>query len=122
MFYLTFTLMLYRVMKTRSEPLRCRPFKTILLAYNFICVLLAGYVVWGIGTKLLSPSPYKFVCNKTVMPGTADDVNGDAAFMAHVFWVFFCAEVLGIPRYVVFYHAEVIPAGDILARLPPLLN
>eukprot|EP00419_Tripos_fusus_P031665 CAMPEP_0172779560 /NCGR_PEP_ID=MMETSP1074-20121228/202481_1 /TAXON_ID=2916 /ORGANISM="Ceratium fusus, Strain PA161109" /LENGTH=405 /DNA_ID=CAMNT_0013616523 /DNA_START=491 /DNA_END=1708 /DNA_ORIENTATION=- len=89
MFYLTFTLMLYRVMKTRSEPLRCRPFKTILLAYNFICVLLAGYVVWGIGTKLLSPSPYKFVCNKTVLPGSADDVNGDAAFMAHVFWVFY---------------------------------
>jgi len=88
-FYLAFTFMLYRVMKARSEPLRCRPFKSILLVYNFICVLLAGYVVWGIGAKLLSSSPYKFVCNKTVMPGSAEDVNNDAAFMAHIFWVFY---------------------------------
>lgn len=92
-FYLSFTCVLYRIMKARSEPLRCRPFKTILLVYNFICVLLASYVVWGVAAKMLSSSPYKFVCNKTVMPGSAEDVDGNAAFIAHVFWMFYAQKL-----------------------------
>lgn len=86
-FYLAFTLLLSRYMKQRSGPFVCKPFKSILLVYNFMCVLLAGYVVWGIGYVLLT-TPRKFVCNALV---PADEVGEKqhASFLAHVFWVFY---------------------------------
>lgn len=87
-FYLLFTFTLYRIMEARPQPLKCRPFKSILLVYNFTCVLAAGYVVWGITYVMLSGASFKFVCNKTMIPGAEDD-NGQAAFLAKVFWVFY---------------------------------
>jgi len=87
-FYLLFTLALYKIMQSRPQPMKCKPFKSILLVYNFICVLLAGYVVCGIGSALLKSS-YSFVCNKTVVPGTPEDHDGHATMMAHFFWVFY---------------------------------
>merc|ERR1719453_1744184 len=86
-FYLLFTLVLYLYMKSRPAPCSCRPFKSILLVYNFTCVVLAGYVVWGIA-RVLIHQPYNFVCNATVLPGSSEDA-GYADFMAHVFWVFY---------------------------------
>jgi elongation of very long chain fatty acids protein 4 len=86
--YLTLTFLLYAYMSRREQPFRCKPFKTILLVYNFLCVLLAGYVVWGIVTVLTSSPGHRFVCNPTVTPGSAED-DGNAAFMAKVFWVFY---------------------------------
>mmetsp|Transcript_97575 Transcript_97575/g.281562 ORF Transcript_97575/g.281562 Transcript_97575/m.281562 type:complete len:408 (-) Transcript_97575:130-1353(-) len=87
-FYLLFTLALYKIMQARKEPVKCKPFKTILLVYNLTCVMLAGYVVYGIGGALLSSS-YRFVCNKTVDPGSQEDRDGQASLMAHFFWVFY---------------------------------
>mmetsp|Transcript_33695 Transcript_33695/g.60982 ORF Transcript_33695/g.60982 Transcript_33695/m.60982 type:complete len:401 (+) Transcript_33695:63-1265(+) len=85
-FYLLFTLALYKYMKHRGEPFKCKPFRSILLLYNFTCVMLAGYVVWGIVYSATSVER-KFVCNQTVIPGENDDDH--AAFLAHVFWVFY---------------------------------
>jgi len=86
-FYLGFTFVLHRYMKQREHPFRCKPFKSILLVYNASCVLLAGYVVWGIYV-VNKTAPYKFVCNPTVTPGSDLD-RGHAEFAAHVFWVFY---------------------------------
>jgi len=86
-FYLVFTLALHRYMKQRSGPFVCKPFKSILLVYNAICVVLAGYVVWGIGYVLLT-TPRKFVCNALVH-ADSDGEKFHAGFMAHVFWVFY---------------------------------
>jgi len=86
-FYLLFTFALYKFMMYRGEPYKCKPFKGILLFYNFTCVLAAGYVVWGIVYAAMQDGR-KFVCNRTVTPGDKDD-NGNAAFLAHVFWVFY---------------------------------
>lgn len=85
--YLGFTLGLYLYMKAQPAPLQCRPFKGILLTYNFTCVVLAGYVVWGIGLKILE-NRYSFVCNETVTPRSPAD-DGSATFLANVFWVFY---------------------------------
>jgi len=87
-FYLLFTFTLYKIMQARPQPLKCKPFKSILLVYNLSCVLAAGYVVWGILYVMLNGSSFKFVCNKSRIPGSADD-DGHADFMAHVFWVFY---------------------------------
>eukprot|EP00928_Gymnodinium_smaydae_P009334 TRINITY_DN1347_c0_g1_i2.p1 TRINITY_DN1347_c0_g1~~TRINITY_DN1347_c0_g1_i2.p1 ORF type:complete len:425 (+),score=54.47 TRINITY_DN1347_c0_g1_i2:67-1275(+) len=86
-FYLGFTFALHRYMKQRAQPFACKPFKSILMVYNLICVCLAGYVVWGLACIHLT-TPYKFVGNPTIVPGSSDD-KGNAAFGAHVFWVFF---------------------------------
>jgi elongation of very long chain fatty acids protein 4 len=86
-FYLGFTFVLYRIMKARAEPLRCKPFKTILLAYNLTCVVLAGYVVFGIVYKMMH-SGYRFVGNPLVIPGSSED-DGLAEYMSKVFWVFY---------------------------------
>jgi len=85
-FYLFFTLGLYLYMKRRGVAFKCKPFKSILLAYNFICVVLAGYVVWGIVYAAMSVER-TFVCNPTIIPGGADDAH--AKFLAHIFWVFY---------------------------------
>ncbi|CAE8615478.1 unnamed protein product [Polarella glacialis] len=87
-FYLLFTFGLYRFMEQRKEAFNCKPFKSILLAYNAICVALAGYVVWGI-VYILATEDRSFVCNTTVTPGSAEDKSGSAAFLAQVFWVFY---------------------------------
>jgi len=86
-FYLSFTFILYFYMKRRAEPYKCKSFKSILLAYNSSCVFLAGYVVWGIVTTH-NMAPFKFVCNPTVIPGSAGDV-GHVNFSAHIFWMFY---------------------------------
>jgi len=86
-FYLASTLLLRCYMKQRSTPFACRPFKSILLVYNFICVLLAGYVVWGIVWVMLNV-PRKFVCNTLVHADIAGDTQ-HSSFLAHVFWVFY---------------------------------
>mmetsp|Transcript_30624 Transcript_30624/g.55872 ORF Transcript_30624/g.55872 Transcript_30624/m.55872 type:complete len:400 (-) Transcript_30624:58-1257(-) len=86
-FYLTTTFVLYKIMKARKEPLNCKAFKSILLFYNLTCVLAAGYVVVGILYAMLNTN-FKFVCNKTMVPGSKED-NGYASFLAHVFWVFY---------------------------------
>lgn len=86
-FYLIFTCALHKYMKQRASPFACKPFKSILLVYNFICVLLAGYVVWGIGYVLLN-SPRKFVCN-TLVSAKEDTENDHGNFLAQVFWVFY---------------------------------
>jgi elongation of very long chain fatty acids protein 4 len=87
LFYLVFTGALHRYMKQRSSPFQCKPFKTILLVYNFTCVLLAGYVVWGIVYCLIN-APRKFVCN-TLALADAEGEKQHASFLAHVFWVFY---------------------------------
>eukprot|EP00928_Gymnodinium_smaydae_P009333 TRINITY_DN1347_c0_g1_i1.p1 TRINITY_DN1347_c0_g1~~TRINITY_DN1347_c0_g1_i1.p1 ORF type:complete len:425 (+),score=96.80 TRINITY_DN1347_c0_g1_i1:67-1275(+) len=87
-FYLSFTFGLHYYMKRRAQPFACKPFKSILMVYNFICVCLAGYVVWGIAT-FHAATPYSFVGNPTVVPGTAEDKKAMAAFGAHVFWMFY---------------------------------
>ncbi len=87
--YLGVTFFLYRYMQTR-ERFNCGSFKSILLVYNSICVALAAYVVWGILKVLLNDKiPRKFVCNKLVVPGSEEDVDGHAEFLAHIFWVFY---------------------------------
>lgn len=85
--YLAITLILRRYMQQRSAPFACKPFKSILLTYNFICVLLAGYVVWGIGYVLLT-TERKFVCN-TLAEADTEGEKAHASFLAHVFWVFY---------------------------------
>jgi len=86
-FYLGFTFSFYAYMKRREEPFKCKSFKSILLAYNASCVFAAGYVVWGIfATHQMSP--FKFVCNPTVIPGSKEDL-GHVHFSAHVFWIFY---------------------------------
>jgi len=86
-FYLGVTFALYKYMGYRGVPFKCKSFKSILLLYNFTCVVLAGYVVWGIMYSARSVQR-NFVCNRTVIPGQGDD-DGHAGFLAHVFWVFF---------------------------------
>lgn len=86
-FYLGFTLLLYKYMGHRGVAFKCKPFKSILLLYNFTCVVLAGYVVWGIMYSARTVQR-NFVCNQTAIPGEGDD-DGHAGFLAHVFWVFF---------------------------------
>jgi elongation of very long chain fatty acids protein 4 len=86
--YLAVTFLLHRYMKQRASPFQCRPFKQILLTYNFICVLLAGYVVWGIGYVLLTVPERKFVCNALVH-ADSDGEKFHASFLAKVFFVFY---------------------------------
>lgn len=85
--YLVSTFVLYRYMTNRKEPFKCKAFKSILLVYNFTCVVLAGYVVWGLISTMITVR-YSFVCNQTVLPGSDED-KGHAAFVAHIFWVFY---------------------------------
>lgn len=87
-FYLTVTFVLHRYMKVRESPFACKPFKSILLVYNFLCVLLAGYVVWGIGHVLIFTPNRKFVCNSLIHADSAGE-KLNAGFMAKVFWVFY---------------------------------
>merc|ERR1740117_325792 len=81
-FYLIFTCALHKYMKQRASPFACKPFKSILLVYNFICVLLAGYVVWGIAYVLLT-TERKFVCN-TLAEADTEGEKAHASFIAHV--------------------------------------
>lgn len=74
-------------MKQRATPFACKPFKSILLVYNFLCVLAAGYVVWGI-IYALAYVPRKFVCNK-LAPAVEAEKEQLATFLSHVFWVFY---------------------------------
>lgn len=76
--YLAVCALLYLIMRHRTEGLKLKP---IIVAYNIICVVLAGYVVVGIILFKLE-TPGSFACNPllTNVPGQE---------LAFVFWVFY---------------------------------
>lgn len=76
--YLFIALVLYLWMQKREKRFELKP---VLLFYNLSCVLLAGYVVWGIVVAKLE-NPGSFACNAVVR-------TKDGDFLAWVFWVFF---------------------------------
>lgn len=87
-FYLAVTFLLHRYMSQREKPFACKPFKSILLCYNFVCVLLAGYVVWGVGYVLMTEPTRKFACNALVHADSSGE-KFHASFLAKLFWVFY---------------------------------
>lgn len=78
--YFCVTAALYIWMQGRKTGFNIKP---LIAVYNFICVLLAGYVVYGIAWVKLSSSSGKFVC----MEGATQD--SECLYLAHIFWVFY---------------------------------
>lgn len=76
--YLMICALLYLVMSQRKEGFRL---KSVIVVYNAICVLLAGYVVVGILLYKLE-TPGSFACNPL-------DTSKRGQQMAFIFWVFY---------------------------------
>lgn len=76
--YLTVCGVLYLTMLNRKEGLNLKP---VIVCYNIICVVLAGYVVVGIILFKLD-TPGTFACNPLLTNAKGQD-------MAFIFWVFY---------------------------------
>lgn len=77
--YVIVTAILYKWMKGRKEGFNLKP---VIAVYNAVCVVLAGYVVYGIViTKWEDPE--SFVCIQ------GDRSDKKCRYLAHVFWVFY---------------------------------
>lgn len=76
--YLVISLVLYLVMKKQKEGFQL---KRLMIWYNIVCVLLAGYVVVGILLFKLE-NKGSFACNDLLTNGAGQD-------MAFIFWVFY---------------------------------
>ena len=81
--YCVITLILYTVMKRRSEGFKI---KWVLQIYNVLCIFAAGYVLVGIVTHKIQ-HPGSFACNPLL-----EDANGQK--LAWLFWAFYAQKFL----------------------------
>lgn len=81
-FYLFVIMVLFAYMKSIEKDYK-EELKYVIAAYNVICVILAGYVVYGIVEFQLTTGELQFVCNDGARTGYI------AERLGWIFWVFF---------------------------------
>ena len=87
--YYSVTLLLWLVMKNRKTGFKdvLRP---VMIAYNAICVLLAGAVVFGIAHHKLFIDQGKFVCNEEQHTARfSDEEQANARNLSFYYWLFY---------------------------------